>query len=96
MKNYSYAENLFRRGSEIQPDDAGAFMNLGRALKALDRLEEAETVGNEYLRSPVYQCVAVPLCKLVVCTCVHTHVRARTHMHIYTYIQWNLFHLIIC
>ena len=44
-KNYSYAEHLFRRGTEIQPDDAGAFMNLGRALKAMDRLEEAEKVG---------------------------------------------------
>ena len=44
MKNYSYAEHLFRRGTEIQPDDAGAFMNLGRALKAMGRLEEAEKV----------------------------------------------------
>ena len=44
MKNFSYAEQLFRRGTEIQPDDVGAYMNLGRALKALGRIPEAEQV----------------------------------------------------
>ena len=44
MKNFSYAEQLFRRGTEIQPDDVGAYMNLGRALKALGRISEAEQV----------------------------------------------------
>ena len=78
MKNYSYAEYLFRKGSEIQPDDAGAFMNLGRALKAMDHLEEAEQVRNEYSRSPV--------CGLFsfyhaggVHTCIHIH----TYIHLY-------------
>lgn len=42
MKNFTYAEELFRRGSEIQPDDVGSHMNLGRVLKAMGRLPEAE------------------------------------------------------
>ena len=44
MKNFTYAEELFRRGSEIQPDDVGSHMNLGRVLKAMGRLQEAEQV----------------------------------------------------
>ena len=43
-KNYSLAERLFRRAGEIQPDDVGAFINLGRVLKQQGRFEEAEEV----------------------------------------------------
>ncbi len=45
MENFSFAEELFRRASEIQPDDIGSFINLGRVLKALERYEESEKVG---------------------------------------------------
>ena len=38
------AEGLFRRASQIQPDDIGAFINLGRVLKAGERFSEAEKV----------------------------------------------------
>ena len=63
-KNYSYAEHLFRRGTEIQPDDAGAFMNLGRALKAMDRLEEAEKVGmHMYVHNQTFMhCANTQMC----------------------------------
>ena len=43
--NYTFAEQMFRRASETQPDDVGAFINLGRVLKQQGRLEEAEEVG---------------------------------------------------
>ena len=43
-ENYTFAEQLFRRASQIQPDDVGAFINLGRVLKHLGRYEEAEEV----------------------------------------------------
>ena len=39
------AERLFRRASQVQPDDIGAFINLGRILKARERYSEAEKVG---------------------------------------------------
>ena len=44
MENHSYAEALFRKATLVQPDDIGAFINLGRILKARERLEEAEKV----------------------------------------------------
>ena len=44
VENHSYAEALFRKATLVQPDDIGAFINLGRVLKAQERLEEAEKV----------------------------------------------------
>ena len=43
-ENFSHAEKLFRRASKVQPDDVGAFINLGRMLKQLNRPQEAELV----------------------------------------------------
>jgi len=45
MGDYSYAETLFRTAARVQPDDIGAFINLGRVLKAQERFEEAEKVS---------------------------------------------------
>ena len=42
--NYSFAERLFRQASQVQPDDVGAFINLGRVLKQLRRFDESEKV----------------------------------------------------
>lgn len=47
--NFSFAEELFRRATETQPDDIGAFINLGRVLKALERYEESEMVSRHWL-----------------------------------------------
>ena len=47
VENHSYAEALFRTATLVQPDDIGAFINLGRTLKAQERLEEAEKVKTE-------------------------------------------------
>ena len=44
LMNYSYAESLYRTAIEIQNDDIGAFINLGRILKAQGKLIEAEKV----------------------------------------------------
>ena len=44
--NYSFAEWLFRRAGEVQPDDVGAFINLGRTLKQQGQFEESEKVRN--------------------------------------------------
>ena len=44
MGNYSAAEYFFRSASKIQPDDIGAFINLGRILKAEERFKESEEV----------------------------------------------------
>ena len=38
------AERLFRTGTRKQSDDIGAFINLGRVLKAMERYQEAEKV----------------------------------------------------
>ncbi len=43
-RNFTVAEKLFRQASVVQADDVGAFINLGRILKQLNRLEEAEAV----------------------------------------------------
>lgn len=45
MGDYSQAEQLFRTAAAIQSDDIGAFINLGRVLKAQERYEEAESVS---------------------------------------------------
>lgn len=45
MGDFSYAETLFRTAARVQPDDIGAFINLGRVLKAQERFEEAEKVS---------------------------------------------------
>ena len=42
--NLKMAERLFRAGTRIQSDDIGAFINLGRVLKAMERFQEAEKV----------------------------------------------------
>ena len=52
--NFMFAEQMFRRASETQPDDVGAFINLGRVLKQQGRLEEAEKVYNMHVHVPVY------------------------------------------
>ena len=44
MGDHPYAETLFRTATRVQPDDIGAFINLGRILKAQERFEEAEKV----------------------------------------------------
>ena len=36
------AESLFRRAAELQPDDIGAHINVGRVLKAQEKFKEAE------------------------------------------------------
>ena len=41
---YETAERLFRRAVKVQLDDIGAYINLGRALRALGRDQEAEMV----------------------------------------------------
>lgn len=38
------AEELFQLASELQPDDVGAFINLGRVKKAQQKYQEAEEV----------------------------------------------------
>ena len=43
--NFSYAEKLFRMASLVQPDDVGAFINLGRTLKQLGDHPQAEEVS---------------------------------------------------
>ena len=43
--NLSYAEHLFRSAAEKQPDDIGAYINLGRVLKGQQRYSEAEQVS---------------------------------------------------
>lgn len=52
MENHSYAEALFRKATLVQPDDIGAFINLGRILKARERLEEAEKVKTVLAYTP--------------------------------------------
>ena len=42
--NYTYAEKLFRVASQVQPDDIGAHINLGRMLKQLGNYQQAEQV----------------------------------------------------
>ena len=44
QENYPFAEQLFRSAGQIQPDDIGAFINLGRVLKQQGRFEESERV----------------------------------------------------
>ena len=43
--NITFAERLFRRAGEVQPDDVGAFINLGRTFKQMGKFEESEKVG---------------------------------------------------
>ena len=43
-EEYEMAERLFRTAVLTQPDDLGAYINLGRALRALARNQEAEKV----------------------------------------------------
>lgn len=43
-ENGSYAEFLFRKAIEKQPDDIGSYINLGRVLNAMERAREAEEV----------------------------------------------------
>ncbi len=43
------AEWLFRKASEIQSDDVGAFINLGRVLKAREKFKQAEIVRTHYM-----------------------------------------------
>ncbi len=47
MGNLSVAEGLFRTATEIQSDDIGSFINLGRVLKALERYQESEKVNGQ-------------------------------------------------
>ena len=43
-REYEMAERLFRTAVKVQTDDIGAYINLGRALRALGRNQEAEKV----------------------------------------------------
>lgn len=54
LDNLTQAEELFRTASVKQPDDVGAFINLGRVLKAQTRFEEAEEVTNLWLTYIIY------------------------------------------
>ena len=47
VKNYSYAEKMYRNAAAKQPDDVGSYINLGRVLKAQMRYTEAEEVGSD-------------------------------------------------
>lgn len=38
------AEKLFQLASQLQPDDVGAFINLGRVRKAQKKYQQAEEV----------------------------------------------------
>ena len=49
-QEYETAERLFRMAIMTQPDDVGAYINLGRALRALGRDQEAEKVCSYSLR----------------------------------------------
>lgn len=40
------AEELFLLASQLQPDDVGAFINLGRVRKAQQKYDQAEQVFN--------------------------------------------------
>ena len=42
--NLTFAEQLFRRATVVQPDDIGAYINLGRVLKAMEQFTQAEKV----------------------------------------------------
>ena len=44
MENFSYAEKLFGFATKVQPDDIGAFINVGRMLKQLGQPQKAEEV----------------------------------------------------
>ncbi|KAG8439538.1 hypothetical protein GDO86_005660 [Hymenochirus boettgeri] len=41
-KNYARALRFFKKATEVQPDDIGAHMNVGRTYKNLNRSKEAE------------------------------------------------------
>ena len=45
MKNFSYAETLYRRAIEVSPDHSKGYGNLGGLLEALGQDEEAEEVS---------------------------------------------------
>lgn len=47
MKDYSGAEIMYRSAIARQPDDIGAFINLGRILNAQQRFPEAEEVRTQ-------------------------------------------------
>ena len=44
--NHSYAEELFSKAAEIQSDDIGAYINLGRILNLMDKPTESEKVSS--------------------------------------------------
>ena len=46
--NNSYAESLFRRAVQVQSDDVGAYINLGRILNVQNRAAESEEVRQDY------------------------------------------------
>ena len=50
----SEAEQMFLLASQIQPDDVGAFINLGRVRKTRDKYQLAEEVINGTIISLVY------------------------------------------
>ncbi len=43
--NYNYAVELFRKAVEVQPDDIGAYINMGRILNLMDKPVESEEVS---------------------------------------------------
>lgn len=54
LGNHSYAEELYRTAIDIQSDDIGAYINLGRILKVQNKTVEAEKV--------VILCIAIDFC----------------------------------
>ena len=49
-ENHEMAENLFSQVLEIEPDNAAAWYNKGRALACLDRFDEAVSCYDEALK----------------------------------------------
>lgn len=46
MKNYSFAEELYRTSIEVAPEHSRSYANLGGLMEALKRYDEAEWVGD--------------------------------------------------
>ena len=74
------AESLFRRAAELQPDDIGAHINVGRVLKAQEKFKEAEKVR------------LLPLCAYIYNGLVHAYIyiHANTHVHTRTYTNTHI------
>ena len=93
VENHSYAETLFRKATLVQPYDIGAFINLGRVLKAQERLEEAEKVKTVpvYVHStlPSLQTASFPI--LHPSFVFHTNNKIPGHHHLQRFTRLGLY-----